>query len=457
MVRPEGGVAVEEHGDAEGIRNRPAHVSRERFRPLPGKSAEGNEREHVDGADSRMDSSMDSQVDALERAVHEAEGSLEHRIRLGHGRQDGPVVGRIEVSVEEPDSAAFGEGPRNVGDRGVRPPLADVRNQLQDAHGYGKHYHSRSDGSIFYEEIVPRTSVPRTEILDRRETDFKTDELVVGSDDNRETPPKSLDLLRQGDELYSQGLYHQAIHLWTRILFLDRGNREARLRIERAKETVAELERRLDVEVAEAQGLFDAGEIEAARERIRSVLATDGSRGEAKELAAAIESLDRRKDATQEVPRDADALGAPVSAPARGVVIKVPKVARAASPGVGRPATSRFKMAAFLLGAGLLFALSAFFLSENWDALVSDGAFGQPAGLGAGVQGERLPASVPDLSQLRYYNGERLFAQGRYREALSELRRVDRDSTVTAEARSLILRIEDRLLRGVTVPEAEMR
>jgi hypothetical protein len=57
--------------------------------------------------------------------------------------------------------------------------------------------------------------------LDRRETDFKTSELVVRDDDDPEASPKSCDLLRQGEELYSRGLYHQAIHDWTRILFLD--------------------------------------------------------------------------------------------------------------------------------------------------------------------------------------------------------------------------------------------
>jgi hypothetical protein len=106
-------------------------------------------------------------------------------------------------------------------------------------------------------------------------------------------------------------------------------------------------------------------------------------------------------------------------------------------------------MAAFLLGALLLFAVSAFYLSENWDAIVSDGAFGNPD-LPPAALPDRLVANVPDQAQLRYYNGQRLFAQGRYREALAELRRVDRDSTVVAEARSLILRIEDRLLRGAS-------
>jgi tetratricopeptide (TPR) repeat protein len=298
--------------------------------------------------------------------------------------------------------------------------------------------------------------------LDRRETDFKTSELVVRNDDNREAPPKSFELLRQGEDLYLRGLYHQAIHVWTRVLFLDRGNPEARLRIDKAKEAVAEVQRRLDAEIAEARGLFGAGEIETARERVRSVLAADASHGEAVQLGAAIEALERRNEAPQESSRDVDSLAAPKTTPAQGVVFpatpaqgvvfRVPKGSRHPSHRVGRPATSRFKMTAFLLGTLLLFAVSAFYLRDNWEAIVSDGAFDRPASLATSVLPDRLASSVPDLSQLRYYNGERLFAQGRYREALAELRLVDRESTVMEEARSLILRIEDRLLRGPTAP-----
>ena len=315
---------------------------------------------------------------------------------------------------------------------------------------------------VYFTRRCPWGIAPWTKILDRRETDLKTSELVV-RDDNPEAPPKSFDLLRQGDDLYSRGLYYQAIHVWTRILFLDRGNPEARLRIDNAKGAVAELQRRLDAEIAEAKGLFDAGKIEGARVRVRSVLAADGSHGEAVQLAAAIEALDRRNEVPSPVSREVDALAveSPTpkgvvfpATPAQGVVFKVPKRSRPASHRVGPTATSRFKMAAFLLGALLLFAVSAFYLSENWEAIVSDGAFGRPAGLETAVLPDRLAASVPDLSQLHYYNGERLVAQGRYREALAELRRVDRDSTVMVEARSLILRIEDRLLRGPTGPES---
>jgi len=315
----------------------------------------------------------------------------------------------------------------------------------------------------FHEEIVPGVAAPRSEILDRRETDFKAGEIAVRQDDNPESSvrgpesaevsPKSKELLRQGEELYARGLYHEAIHVWTRVLFLERGNSDARLRIDKAKETLAERERRLDVEIAEAKGLFASGEIQAARERVRFVLAADGRHSEAVQLDSAIEARERRRapEVEEESPtaREADPLTAP---PSKGVVFKVPKAPRSPSAREGRPSASSFQMTAFLLGAVLLFGASALYLRQNWEAIVSDGAFGRPADLAPSAP-VPFAAPVPDLSQLRYYNGERLFAQGRYREALAQLGRVERDSRVFSEARSLILRIEERLLRGAAGPE----
>ncbi len=304
-----------------------------------------------------------------------------------------------------------------------------------------------------------RAPAPPAQILDR-ETDFKSNEIAVRRENHQDASPRSFELFRQGEELYSRGLYHEAIHVWTRILFLDRGNSEARLRIDKAKEAVAERQRRLDAEIAEALALLESGDVDGARARVRSVLASDGSHGEANVLAAAIEALDRQArkpeaQEAQEAKSQADAIGTPPApSPAKGVVIKVAKSPKPGSPRIARAAGSRLKMAAFLSGVLLLFAVSAFYLSMNWAAIVSGGALGRASGSTAMVLPDSPAASAPDLSELRYFNGERLFAQGRYREALVELRRVDRDSVVVAEARSLILRIEDRLLRGPTGPTA---
>jgi tetratricopeptide (TPR) repeat protein len=414
-----------------------------------------------------MDALVVSQIDARDRPFHETDGGFHGRARLRDGGEDAPVVRGVTVSIQEPDAFALDEGPGDVVHRLRGTALADVGNELQEVHGRGNTTIPALMAVYFPQEIVPGAWVPRSDILDRRETDFKADELVVRQDDNPEVSPKSMELLRQGEALYDRGLYHEAVHVWTRILFLDRGNPEARLRIDRAKEAIAERERRLDADLAEAKALFESGNLREARERVRSVLSVDGGHSEAVALEAAIEELDRRNDP----PRGTDALaglaarpaaplnGAEVAAavppmPAQGVVFRVPKVSRPSS-GRSRPSvTSRFQMTAFVLVSLSLFAAALLYLRENWDAIVSDGAYAHPSGLAPAVLPERLAASVPDLSELRYYNGQRLFTQGRYREALAELRLVDRDSRVVSEARSLVLRIEERLLRDPAGREA---
>ena len=108
-------------------------------------------------------------------------------------------------------------------------------------------------------------------------------------------------------------------------------------------------------------------------------------------------------------------------------------------------------MAGFVLGVILVFASGALYLHLNWESIVSDGAFVNGSARARGGA-EPVDASVPGASELHYYNGARLYAKGRYREALAELSLVGRDDAISERARSLILRIEDRLLRGGEFP-----
>ncbi len=60
-------------------------------------------------------------------------------------------------------------------------------------------------------------------------------------------------LLLAGLDQYFSGQYEQAIHVWTRVFFLDRGHARARAYIERARGALAERQRE-----AEAQGLDES-------------------------------------------------------------------------------------------------------------------------------------------------------------------------------------------------------
>jgi hypothetical protein len=93
--------------------------------------------------------------------------------------------------------------------------------------------------------------------LDRKETELRSDEASKPAGPVSDVAAKTEELALQGEELYRQGLFQQAIHVWTRILFLDRTNLEARGAIERAKRDIAERQRRLDLEIAEAARLLE--------------------------------------------------------------------------------------------------------------------------------------------------------------------------------------------------------
>ncbi len=267
-------------------------------------------------------------------------------------------------------------------------------------------------------------------------------------------PPKNDELFRQGENLYALGMYQQAIHVWTRILFLEREDTRAKSAIERAKRAVSERQRELDVELAAAAELLDTGDIEAAASGVRHVLSIDPRYAEGHQLAERIAARNRRNDVTPTnavVDEDASE-----SLPFKKRVLLL-RVSRNSSPSLhprGNASSNKmagFKMAGFGLGVILVFASGALYLHLNWESIVSDGAFVTGSALAPGGAGPS-DASVPGASELRYYNGARLYAKGRYREALAELSLVGRDDAVFERARSLILRIEDRLLRGGEFP-----
>jgi tetratricopeptide (TPR) repeat protein len=253
---------------------------------------------------------------------------------------------------------------------------------------------------------------------------------------------KTGDLLRQGKELLRTGCYQQAIHVWTRILFLDRGNPVACKAIDKAKRALAERQRESDAIVAEASAYEQEGERSKAKRLLARVLTTDPRHTEGRSLWEKIEALERRG----EPQANASTLATdPADESSRlrrrnGVQTNVAKKNRARS-------ASPLKMAAFLFCAFCLLALGGLYLHLNWEFLVSDSAFATSRQAGSEAVPDFDRPQLPLPSDLHYYNGARLFAKGRYRDALSELARVDRHSASFEEARGLIVRIEERLLR----------
>jgi tetratricopeptide (TPR) repeat protein len=292
--------------------------------------------------------------------------------------------------------------------------------------------------------------------LDRKEREHGKDGKATAeavshgvSPEGREaSPPKTELLFRQGEDLYALGLYQQAIHVWTRILFLERGHHRAKAAIERAKRAVSERQRELDAELATAIATLETGDVEAAAARVRHVLSLDPRHDEAHQLTERIAALRRRNEPTASSRAVSDETEPPASK--RGLLLRV---SRASSRPLSRTTNaSPLKMAGFALGVILVFASGGLYLYLNWESIVSDGAFVTGNALSPPGDAPAVDASPPGVSELHYYNGSRLYAKGYYRRALAELSRVRRDDAVFERARSLILRIEERLLRAGELP-----
>lgn len=95
---------------------------------------------------------------------------------------------------------------------------------------------------------------------------------------------KTEDLLLTGLDHYFAGNYQQAINVWTRVLFLDRGHARARAYIERARSALAEQQRESEEMLHSGVAAFNRGEIELARHLLTSAV----DRGGPQELALPI-------------------------------------------------------------------------------------------------------------------------------------------------------------------------
>jgi hypothetical protein len=84
-------------------------------------------------------------------------------------------------------------------------------------------------------------------------------------------------LLLQGLDYYFSGRYDTAIHVWTRVLFLDRGHARARAYIERARSAQAERQRESDELLHQGVAAFDRGDTGGAQELLTAAVSQGAS------------------------------------------------------------------------------------------------------------------------------------------------------------------------------------
>jgi len=100
-------------------------------------------------------------------------------------------------------------------------------------------------------------------------------------------------LLEEGLDRYFNSRYEDAIHLWTRVLFLDRTHPRARAYIDRARTGLAEVQRRSEEMLQASRELLDQGRTDAARELLAEAVAATGDDAQTAALRAQLERRER--------------------------------------------------------------------------------------------------------------------------------------------------------------------
>jgi hypothetical protein len=255
---------------------------------------------------------------------------------------------------------------------------------------------------------------------------------TLGSDDG---PPdldrdaKIDELLLAGLEQYFDGRYQEAINIWGRVLFLDRGHQRARAYIERARSAMAERQRTTEELVQEGVAALDRGDSPAARRLLASAVAT----GEPHELAHTyLDRLDRLSPAPPEQATRARVdRTAGVDRAGRGLLSVAARPVRALP----------IIAAAVLVGALILFAASRDMLrplvARDWR---------QAPVMGTAATPEPLP--VPRPTEIALGRARDLYRSGHLKAALAALDGVSDADPLAPEAARLKIELQRILLEA---------
>ncbi|MDQ6892495.1 MAG: tetratricopeptide repeat protein [Acidobacteriota bacterium] len=226
-------------------------------------------------------------------------------------------------------------------------------------------------------------------------------------------------LLRQGDDAAARGDRQQAIEIWSRIFLIDINNTDAVVRIENARQEMADGNRVVSDGLKAGREKYEAGDLAGARELFLQVLAIDENEPTARFHLDRIEDdMARGAQAPSTEPSDA-VPGQPTAAEeAAG------KPARAAAkPGI-RLSVQPKVLAMVGIFAALVLGLVYFFVLRP----PRSGAATSAAGAGAAAGGSR--GSLATARQL--------LGAGKIAEARAELRRVPPSSADREEAQRML-------------------
>lgn len=119
----------------------------------------------------------------------------------------------------------------------------------------------------------------------------RSDLLDTGAGPERDGRIESL--LVEGLDRYFATRYEEAVHIWTRVLFLDRSHPRAKAYIDRARTALAERQRRSDELLHASQSLLEQGKTGDARQLLTEAVAATGDDERAAALRMRLDRLGR--------------------------------------------------------------------------------------------------------------------------------------------------------------------
>jgi tetratricopeptide (TPR) repeat protein len=253
--------------------------------------------------------------------------------------------------------------------------------------------------------------------------------------DAAERDSRAEGLLVEGLDQYFAGHYDEAIHLWTRVLFLDRAHARARAYIDRARTALAERQRRADEILHMTEDLLARGDVvEARRLFVQAVVMA----GEDERVAALRTRFDRAERA---------GIGAPPPVTSAAAIVDVLPLG-----GWRRRTISAAALISAAAVGGLLVMAAMSPAVHDWVRARSGAEPAAPAA-------EAPDPVVLSRSDVALIRARTLYAHGRLAEALAVLDRVDRASVRQVEADQLRVEIQNLLLatRPVTAPSSTTR
>ena len=252
----------------------------------------------------------------------------------------------------------------------------------------------------------------------------RTEPADPGATSEAERAARIEQLLLTGLDHYFGGNYEQAINVWTRVAFLERGHGRARAYIERARSAVAERQRESEESLHRGIAAYDAGDLRAARELLTRAVEQGGPN----ETALLFLQRLGHFDAASERPRGQ-------ASPSRAAQRRSPAEASARRKGLlGTVLASAAIASAIVLGA----MRTASWLRES----PIESRTGDP------LRAEPLP--VLRTPELRLARARDLYQAGRALDALRELDSVDAGDPVRADADRLRSDIQRALLSAMS-------